>query len=159
MNTNQFLIICIKFQILCLYILKLMRVIIWEILSVFNLSCVLMKWYSCGCGFYESFVLLCNYLSQMLCFSVFLEESLYLLTFLAFLSMYTPPEPPEELLPGYGWATTLENGTGTEYLIVCRSCTTTFDTLRNESLRRLATPNAERTPNVLSMRGWNVFVN
>lgn len=46
----------------------------------------------------------------------------------------------------------LENGTGSENLIVCNSCITTFETLRNESLRRL--PIAERTPSVLSINGW-----
>lgn len=46
-----------------------------------------------------------------------------------------------------------ENGTGTEYLMVCSSCTTTFDTFRNDSFRRLVDPSADRTPNVFICSG------
>lgn len=47
-----------------------------------------------------------------------------------------------------------ENGTGTEYLIVWSSWTTTLDTFRNESFLRLAAPRAERTPKVFNIRGF-----
>lgn len=56
--------------------------------------------------------------------------------------------PPDE---GNDPVAIFENGTGSENLIVCKSCITTFETLRNESLRRL--PIAERTPSVLSING------
>lgn len=47
----------------------------------------------------------------------------------------------------------LENGTSTEYLMECSSCTTTLLTFLKLSLRRAAAPSADRTCSVLNNRG------
>lgn len=68
----------------------------------------------------------------------------------ALLPRATPP-PRAAAAEGNEPVAMLENGTGSENLIVCSNCITTFDTFLNDNLRRL--PIADRTPSVFSMSG------
>lgn len=58
------------------------------------------------------------------------------------------------------WTTAMfEKGTSMEYLIECRSWTTTLDTFLNDNLRFCAAPRAFLTCNVLNSKGWKRFKN
>lgn len=78
------------------------------------------------------------------------------LTFLVFFSIWPSevlPRPPAALPADDGNepVAIFENGTGSENLMVCKSCMTTLETLRNDNLR--LDPMAERTPKVFNIKG------